>query len=74
MFQPDSVVINWLIWLSVSCDIDLDIVENYTVSSNTVNYLLFMVIKKRFVKTALESFKIFMPVSSSYYQILRLYA
>lgn len=60
-YEPDSVITNWLTWLSVSCDITLETIESYTFSPKTVTKLLTEVVQKKYIRTALESFEIFLP-------------
>lgn len=59
------MVINWLVWLGVSCDI-YDVALDYDTMSlcpQTVTNFLRKVVQQQYVKTLLESIEIFLPVS-----------
>lgn len=65
-FQPDSVVTNWLVWLGVSCDMYDSVFDYDSVSlcpESVINFLK-GVIQRNYIKTLLESFEIFLPVST----------
>ncbi|EFA05905.1 spatacsin [Tribolium castaneum] len=62
-YEPDSIITNWLTWLSVSCEL-CKVFTNYettAISANSVTNLLENCLKSNYPKTVLESFEIFIP-------------
>ncbi|XP_044265423.1 spatacsin-like isoform X2 [Tribolium madens] len=62
-YEPDSIITNWLTWLSVSCEL-CRVFTNYettAISANSVTNLLEDCLKSNYPKTILESFEIFIP-------------
>lgn len=63
-FQPDSVIMNWVTWLEVSCDIKQSFVNfDSVVTADAVLEMFRYILKKNYFKTLTNSLCIFLPVS-----------
>ncbi|KAF2884766.1 hypothetical protein ILUMI_21411 [Ignelater luminosus] len=62
-FKPDSIITNWLTWLSVSCEIGNEFLnfEGATPNASYVADLLKCTLKKGYGRILQESFRIFLP-------------
>ncbi|XP_017775225.1 PREDICTED: spatacsin [Nicrophorus vespilloides] len=61
-YEPDSVITNWLVWLSVSCNMfDTINFEHTALMGNCVSTFIQDILRDGFHRTLLMSFHIFLP-------------